>query len=299
MAQRYGGRYSPDGSEKLPDAAPRRPFDGQRAARASGRSGLLFIAPLPLLVAAFTGPPVQLALTLAAFALLIAAAFMTREGLRAQEEYEARKIARRPGLPRKMLGSALVGAGLFLAGLADGSALNGIIFGVIGTALHFLAFGPDPLRSKGMEGIDTFQQDRVARAVGEAEKHLAAIRDAATRAQDRQIEARVERFITTAREMFRTVEEDPRDLTAARKYMGVYLIGARDATVRYADIWARTRDEQARRDYAALLDDLERNFTAQTQAFLRDDKADLDVEIEVLRERLAREGIAPQTTGQE
>ncbi|MEC7259293.1 MAG: 5-bromo-4-chloroindolyl phosphate hydrolysis family protein, partial [Pseudomonadota bacterium] len=163
--------------------------------------------------------------------------------------------------------------------------------GAVAGALHLAAFGLDPMRSKGMEGIDTFQQDRVARAVTEAETHLAAMRDAILRAGDRRLETRVEQFQDTVRRLFRTVEDDPRDLSAARRYLGVYLMGARDASIRFADIYARTRDDSARRDYLALLDDLERNFAARTEKMLLDDRSDLTVEIDVLRDRLQREGI--------
>ena len=40
-----------------------------------------------------------------------------------------------------------------------------------------------------------------------------------------------------------------------------------------------------------LLDDLEANFTGKTQKLLIEDRSDLTVEIEVLRDRLAREGV--------
>ena len=164
--------------------------------------------------------------------------------------------------------------------------------------LHIAAFGIDPLSDKGMEGIDTFQQDRVARVVDEAEAHLTSMTDALKRAGDRQMELKLEQFQTVARDLIRTVEEDPRDLTAARKYLGVYLLGARDATAKFADIYSRTRDAQARTDYAQLLDDLGQNFAARTQKLLTDDRSDLTVEIEVLRDRLQREGvrIAPDDT---
>jgi hypothetical protein len=73
----------------------------------------------------------------------------------------------------------------------------------------------------------------------------------------------------------------------------VYLVGARDATVKFADLYARTADPQARQDYIALLDDLERNFAAKTVTLMESDRTDLDIEIEVLRERLTREGVKP------
>jgi hypothetical protein len=91
--------------------------------------------------------------------------------------------------------------------------------------------------------------------------------------------------------MFRQVEADPRDLNAARRYLGVYLQGARDATVQFVDLYARNRDPQIRADYVTFLDDLENNFAKRTRAMLTDDRSNLDIEIEVLRERLDRENL--------
>ncbi len=139
--------------------------------------------------------------------------------------------------------------------------------------------------------MDPYQTNRVARAVDEAEKHLAEMKEAIRRAQTPALDRRVADFVETARDMFRVVEEDPGDLTSARRYMGVYLLGARDATVQFADLYARSQNEEARRDYETLLDDLESSFTNKTEKLLRNDKSMLDVEIEVLRERLEREGV--------
>jgi len=168
-----------------------------------------------------------------------------------------------------------------------------VIFAILGAVLHFLAFGADPLRDKGAEGIDSFQSDRVARVIDEGEKYLVAMADAVLRAEEREVTRRVEKFQATVRDMFRTVENDPRDLTAARKYLTVYLMGARDASVKFADIYARSRDLPAKYAYMRLLDDLEDNFAAQTKKLLNDDRTDLDIEIDVLRDRLAREGVKP------
>jgi len=91
--------------------------------------------------------------------------------------------------------------------------------------------------------------------------------------------------------MIRTVEEDPRDLTGARKFLGVYLMGARDAAAKFADLYKRQRDEGARGDFENLLTDLEQNFAARTDKMLLDDRSDMDIEIKVLRDRLQREGL--------
>ncbi|MDA5558101.1 5-bromo-4-chloroindolyl phosphate hydrolysis family protein [Shimia sp. MMG029] len=291
MAQKFGGKYSPSGHAKTPTAASNGGFRDAKRSRVGGRANLLFIAPLPLIWQAFSSQLMVMAQYLAALGILLLAAWMTREGLHAQEAYDARKVARRPALPRKMLGSLFTAAGLGLAGIAGHGPIDALIFASLGGILHSFAFGLDPMRNKGMDGIDTYQTDRVARAIEEAEDHLAAMREAISRAGDRALERRVDAFQATARDLFRTVEEDPRDLTAARRYLGVYLLGASDATIKFADIYRRTQDQKAREDFAALLDDLEKNFAARTQKLLLDDRGDLNVEIDVLRERLEREGL--------
>ena len=299
MAQKYGGKYSPQGKyEGQPhaDMPAQGSFRGVQPSRAGGRANLLFLAPLPLVWHAFGNGATTMAASLAALGILLLAAWLTREGLLAQDAYDARKVARRPAIPRKILGSLLTGAGLTLASFAiTGGMVEPVIYGVFGLLLHFAAFGPDPMKNKGMEGVDEFETDRVARYVDQAELHLAAMSDAIKRAGDREAEGRVARFQGKVRELLRAVEDDPRDLTAARKFMGIYLQGARDATIKFADIYSRNQDRAARSDYMMLLTDLEESFNAKTRSLLLDDRSDLTVEIEVLRDRLGREGIRLDT----
>ena len=255
----------------------------------------MFIPAIVLVATTFSDGAVPLTLGLAGAAIWVLSAYLLREGLKAEAAYNDRKVARRPAIPRKMFAAVGVGIGSALAVMAHlnapGLSLAPVLFALCTAGLHLAAFGIAPLKSKGMEGVDAFQQDRVARVVDEAEKHLEAMTDAVKRAGDRQSAAKLEDFQGTARTLIRTVEEDPRDLTAARKYLGVYLQGARDATIKFADIYSRSRDRQARDDYIALLTDLEDNFAARTRKSLLDDRSDLNIEIDVLRERLSREGV--------
>ncbi len=299
MAKRYGGKFSPDEDYSAPSEPES--FDAARVDPVGIRANVLFVPAIPLVFFAFNDGAIGLTLALIAGGTLTLAAWMLRQGLRAEAAYQARKVARRPAFPRKMAASLLTGIGVAIAAfktemsavefVSEPSLVAPVLYGVIATVLHGVAFGIDPLKDKGMEGVDTFQQNRVARAVTEGEAYLTAMTDAILRAGDRQIETRVERFQTTARTLFRTVEEDPRDLTGARKYLTIYLMGARDATIKFADLYSRGPDEQARTDYLALLDDLEVNFAARTKKMLLDDRSDLNIEIDVLRERLQREGV--------
>lgn len=296
MAQRIVGKYSPNQTGPNQTGA-QEPVVVQAAPPPGGpmlRANLAFVLPFPFIFKAFPGSPAALFSGLCAAGLLVLAAWLTREGVKAQADYEARKIARRPALPRKIFGAAFTGAGLMTgAMLWQANPFVLFAFGGLGAALHLGAFGIDPLRAKGMEGQDAFQTDRVARAVTEGEGFLAAMNDAILRANDAALAARVAGFAEIARSLFRQVENDPGDLTAARKYLSVYLMGARDATAKFADVYATNRDSTARADYEALLADLETNFAARTTALLSNDHTNLDIEIAVLRDRLKSETPTP------
>ena len=284
MAERFGGPFSPGATGP---AAP-------RPARMVFRTNLLFVLPAAFALSAFTQDAIGLVLNLAAFAVLLAGAVLTRDGLRAEEAYDARPLARRPALPRKLMGSAATGAGVLLGSAGDGGGvLAPIALGLLAAVLHAVAFGPDPLRSKGV-AEDGPQADRVARLVDEAEVILTEIQAAIRPLRDPDLARRADIFAARAHEMCRAVEADPRDLTGVRRYLGVYLAGARDATRKFAGLQGRTPetdlDAGARRDYAALLDDLAASYADRTRRMLDGDRIDLDVEIGVLRDRLARDG---------
>lgn len=295
MGRKYGGRYSPPGmGDDQGDTGAR--FRGRKATNFRIGARLMYAAPLPMLLAGIgevmAGDATGMLVELGSFALLLLSAILVNEGLKAEDAYNARTIARPPIFPRKAAAIAATTLGVVLAGGAGGSGLvGGLVFGAVAGAAQYLAFGLDPMKRKGIEGIDAFETDRAARAIDRAEQTVSEILAAARTIGDRHMEARVERMTAAVRDVFRVVEEDPRDLSRARKFLGVYLVGARDATRKFADVYSRAQNQEARADYLALLDDMEASFKAHREDLLKDDKVALDVEIEVLRERLQREGV--------
>ncbi|WP_435166815.1 5-bromo-4-chloroindolyl phosphate hydrolysis family protein [Falsirhodobacter sp. 1013] len=264
--------------------ARRHPFDGRRRLRGSSRARMMLLPAALFFLTGFFGDAAHLLTFWAAGLLIIASSWLTREGLRAGLAYDTRTIARRPALPRKLMAAGATGLGLAVGTVQQGPVLA-LLMGVAGAALHVASFGVDPLRDKG-EGLDA---SRVARAVDEAESYLNEITTRIEALGDPALSGRVAGFVATARGLFRRVEDDPRDLPGARRYLGVYLMGARDATVAFADLSAQRADGDARRDYVALLSDLETDFANRTSVLLQNDRADLDLEISVLRDRLTRE----------
>lgn len=297
MAKRFGGKFSPDGQ----NSEIREEVVDPRQIKAAGSRGrLLYLPGILLIFTSINDGPVTLVTALVGAGVLTLAAWLLQEGLRAEAAYDARKVARRPAIPRKMMATALTGIGVAIAAYTgDSGVVGSALYGIAALGLHVAAFGIDPMADKRMEGVDTFQQDRVARVVDAAEAHLDVMKSQIEALSDRRLSERVTDFQVVARRMIRTVEEDPRDLTGARKFLGVYLMGARDATVKFVDLYCRNKSADARASYEALLDDLEQNFAARTEKMLLDDRSDMDIEINVLRDRLQREGVSMKPKGNE
>ena len=203
-----------------------------------------------------------------------------------------RRVARPPSFPRKIFGSAFTAIGLGIIGTAGYDAIDALVLALTGGILHFLVFGPDPMRRKGLDGMSEFDTERVAKAIEKAEAYVRDMTEAAASFKDRVLKARVENLAEAARDMFRTIEDDPRDLSQSRKFLSVYLKGARDATLKFADHYKNNPKTDARADYEALLTDLETSFQDKREVLLLEDRTDLDVEIEVLRDRLKQEGLS-------
>lgn len=289
MTQRYGGKYSPDMTK--PDGQGI-PLPDLRH-RLESRPKWITLAATPFLLGAFFQTPTGMVSDLAAFGLVAAGMWMTREGLRAEAAYDIRRSARRPAIPRKLFGGVMAALGLGLGAAEPGAITGAGLIATAGLALHWLAFGPDPMRDKGMESADNFQQSRADRMIAEGQGYLDQMKEAIQRSGERRLIARVAMFEATVQGLFDRVQQDPSDLGATRRYLGVYLMGARDATVKFSDLYARSQDASARAAYEDFLADLERDFTARTNKFLEGDRSDLDIEMAVLRERLAREGVRP------
>ena len=132
-----------------------------------GAATVLFLSAFLFLFPAFGDGPREMLLGLAAGGLLILSAWLTREGLRAEAAYNARKVARRPAFPRKAGGRGpdRGRAWPWRGDCRSGAGLSRAFTRWSGPALHLGAFGLDPMSDKGMEGIDSLP-DRPRRPCG-------------------------------------------------------------------------------------------------------------------------------------
>ena len=91
----------------------------------------------------------------------------------------------------------------------------------------YLNYGFDPRVAKRVTdgyGVDT--TDQVLEALAQAERSIVAIEQAGRDIRNAELNDRLRRIAKLARDILKLLEEDPRDLRRARKFLNVYLDGA-------------------------------------------------------------------------
>ena len=230
----------------------------QRQMAQSAAAFLLFVLPTPVLIkgilAIFSGRILMLAWCLALYAVFIVGASLVKRGLALEAEYKARRIARASLLPYKTAGAIILG----LATVATAWGVDGAT---------------------------------VVAALETARAKLDRIENASKGIRNREFQSRIKSILGSAYLVLDEIENDPRDLRRARKFLNVYLDGAVEVTERYAATYEKTQSGTLEQGFSELLEDMEHVFKEQHDKLLQDDELDLDVQMDVLRQRLRREGV--------
>jgi hypothetical protein len=264
--------------------------------RFSARGLLLYALPLPLFgaVAAslLRGDYPRLGAEVLALGLLYGGAAAVRRGLRAEARWRRRYVVRAPW-PWKTLGGVVLAAGAAtLAGGAIGHPWPVALgFAAATFAGSALAYGLDPRGAKPAPAVaDGYTTAEIEAEIDRAEQVIARIEAARARIGPGELSDRLLRITGQARELVAHVEQEPRHLRRARRFLHVYLDGARQV----CEGWDRTHgrrpaelDERFRRVLVTIEDVL----AEQRTRLLADEVEDLDVQVEVLAQQLRREGV--------
>lgn len=258
---------------------------------------MLYFLPMPLLLLALVNifSSVTAAIGYAvAFALSMVAATLVRKGLDIEFEATRRKIVRRSSaVPYKLLGAAIVGAGIFTgAKVGVGLALfNSVLLGAAATLGALMVYGRDPSRhSPDMPAIGVTSEE-VLEILNEADSRILAIEAARDRIHNVELKDRLRGIVKGVREIMGIVEEDPRDLRRARKFLKVYLDGARRVTEGYADTHNYGDTGELEVNFRNVLTTIENVIVDQKEKLRENNLTELDVQIEVLQLQLEKEGV--------
>jgi 5-bromo-4-chloroindolyl phosphate hydrolysis protein len=264
--------------------------------RYSPRGLLLYFLPMALIPATFIalgkGHLLGVIVNAAGFALYMLAAWYLRKGLQAEHVYEKSRIAR-PPKPLKMTAAiiAALTTGM-IAWLGAGRPLPVALLFTGGAFLGmYLSYGFDPRKEKNIVAAHGYSRDEILQTLEDSSRIIRGIEQANDRIRNAELNRRIERICEIADSILAEIEADPRDIRRARKFLNVYLDGARQVTEGYAKTHPQTQSGELEQNFRNVLETIESVFQEQHQKLLEEDVFDLDVKIEVLTTQLKREGI--------
>lgn len=262
---------------------------------AVGKPAVLFVLPLPLLVAIAAalveGDLHRLALAGGALTGFWSAGVLAFRGLVEETRYRLGNRLAPAAFPWKRL-SALpttLGSGLAAASAGHDPAATLAFAGL--AALGHLAFiGIDPARPRiVVRQVDGVDCDEVARQLEQAQQRLRALLSAGQSLALPEFRQRVGRIGQIGQAVLAEIERNPSAAARARRFLNLYLDDAERVTADYA----RTQHSGGaplEQNFRRLLTDMETAFSKQHRLVLERQEMLLDADIEVFNARLTREG---------
>ncbi len=259
---------------------------------------LPFLLPLPLVLVIFKSLSQNALIPFLASSIALAMYFLSGYFLRRAKYYETkgrnRKWMRPTRVPWRFSAGVFTAIATFIvAWLAAGNSFFiSLGYGLTAWVGMFFLYGKDPHfedHSKGLVGVTA---DEIIDALDEAEAKIESIEDAAAKIEDPIIQGRFFHVADQTRGILKIIEEDPKDLRRARKFLKVYLDGARKVANNFAKGDHLQTDSTINSNIVEVLDTIESVIEEQREKLLRDDILELDVQIEVLQTQLKHEGIS-------
>ena len=249
----------------------------------------------PLFLALIRGSVSEaLAYGAAAFLLFVGGRLVER-GSREEALNAGRPLTQSP-TPWKLLGALAAGAGAAVVSLGSGDDLGmTLLYGAMVAGACVFTYGLDPRADRssieaaaqraGMKSKDVID------ALEEAHRKVRGIEDAAQSLHSRELKTRLDRICQQARVILAQLEQDPKNLSRARRFLVTYLDGTRDVVTKYAAQQRDLSETVLAENFRRVLTTIEQVFAEQEEVLKQDDKLNLEVQIEVLETQLRREGV--------
>ena len=226
-------------------------------------------------------------LKLIAFAMLYGSINLINRGLVAEHNYNKAAISKAPKVKYKFLGSVALGATtLFITLLIDKlNIANTIVLPILATAGSIIYYGKDPSKDKIPKDSGVNYEKLIAE-LADADKKIKAIESTKDNIEDLELKDAIDKATIKAKDILKTIEEDPKDIRVARKFMVVYLDGIKDVVDKYDSINENILDDSYRVRLIELLSDASTKFDKELDRLKSNEVFDLDVQIDSLKQQL-------------
>lgn len=264
------------------------------------RGWLLYLLPLPLLPASLmaltSGNTVAALARAAGFALAILAATLIRKGIRLDQEAKLRRFKRRAStVPYRLIGAIVLSVAMFIVSYLGITNANGLIESLLyalTTMLGcYLYYDFDPARNDPEIATVGITTEELIELLDEAEGRIGSIERASKHINNIEFKDRLRRIVREARAILDTIEEDPTDARRARKFLKVYLDGAKQVTEGYVKAHRNDANPVMEDNFRRVLTTIETVIATQQEKLRENNVSDLDVNMEVLQMQLEKEGV--------
>lgn len=259
---------------------------------------LLYLLPAPLLIAtvfSFLKGYVAAIISYAiAFALFLLAASIARKGFKLEKRYHDSALAKAPKRPYKTVSALFLTIATLFTSIfcTDNNLLLSLLLGASALLGFYLYYGFDPRRDKigGLHaGVDA---EDVIETLTHAKARIKRLKAAKSKLHDPTSKAHLQSIITETEEIIHNIEEDPNDLSRARKFFKVYLHRTEKITEEFVKNLQHNKiDDKMVENYNALLKSVQETIKEQKEKLNDDDIMRLDIQIEALTKQLNHEGV--------
>jgi len=227
-------------------------------------------------------------LNLTAFGLFYTTAKLNTLGLANEFKYHQEQLTKAPKRPYKTFSATLLGISTFFtATIAGGESLfTGLFLSIISSVGYYLYYGLDPRNDK-LENIGDISADFVLKTISEAKSKLTDIeRDIDKISNDTLLQNSLSLAVKKAKDIIQAIQEDPKDIRVARKFLVVYLDGLKSVTNAYTSMDEADINKNTKEKLHQLLEDVEHRFDKELIRLKKNNAFDLDVNINVLQEQI-------------
>jgi len=250
----------------------------------------IFLAPLILAVilALIARDISAFGLNLVAFGLFYATAKINTLGLANEFKYNQEKLTKAPEKPYKSISAILLATSTFFSATIAGgeSFLTGAFLSIISFIGYFLYYGLDP-RTDKLENIGDISAQLVIETITDAKSKISVIEQHISKiVQDMKLKHHLLLAVEKANYIIQTIQEDPKDIRVARKFLIVYIDGLEKVVESYTALDEKDIKEDTKERLHQLLADVEKRFDKELTRLKKNNEFDLDVNIDVLQQQI-------------
>ncbi len=221
------------------------------------------------------------------FFLFLAVARLAKKGFMQEQAYHASIFTKAPKVPYKMFAGYLLGISTFFTAFVTGGEplVKSGFLALIATVGYYLYYGFDPKEDK-LENLGDISAEFVLETINEAKEKLSSIEANISKIKELPLQKKITTALTKAKHILQTIQEDPKDVRVARKFLIVYIDGIAKVTQSYVELDEADITSDTRERLHTLMDEVEEKLDKELIRLKQNNAFDLDVHIDVLKEQI-------------